>query len=216
MEKINSTEAMLVGIIEQVDSQGKQIALISKTMEQMANDVGLLVEAQDSQPVQQEVQSVITLKDHEEKIKTIKANMQKLYEQYVSLQKKYEKLRNDKRYWATQQWAKHLFRWLFVKRHLWIWLVYFIFNVIFLLLMNTCSRQRAEIDRYKESDIKYRYLQAMGIAHETTQALDSTFTKGDSHAIQRIYSTVDSYEKAQKHKSDSIVRAEQKKMELLR
>ena len=216
MEKIDSTEAMLAGIIEQADSQGKQIALISKTMGQIANDVEQLVEALDSHPAQQEAQSVITLKDHEEKIKTIKANMQKLYEQYLSLQKRYKTLQDDKRYWATQQWAKHLFRWMFLKRHLRIWTIYAIYNIILFVFMYCNSKQNIEINKYQESDIKYRYLKATGIAPKTIQNLEDVFERDDHGKVKLIINTIDEYEDASRHKSDSIIRTEQKKMENLK
>lgn len=216
MDNINPTEAMLAAIIEQANGQGKQISLMSKAMEQIAKDVGQLVVAQDSQPAHQESQSVITLKDHEERLASVKKNIQILYGQYVSLQKKYEKSLDDRRYWATQQWAKRLFRWLFLNRHLWIWSVAIFFNILFLLLLKVCFLQKAEIGNYEEADMKYRYLKAVGAAPKATQSLDDTFANGDSRAIQIVYSTVDDYEKALKHKSDSIVRAEQEKTEKLR
>lgn len=216
MDKINATEAMLAGIIEQADSQDKQIALISKTMEQIANDVGQLVEAQDSQPAQQELQSVITLKDHEEKITAIKIDMRKLYDQYLSLQKRYEKLRNDKRYWATQQWTKHLFRWLFVKRHLWIWTIYAIYNIILFVFMYCYSIQNNEIQKYRESDIKYRYITAIGVAPKMIRHLDNVFADRDEEKIKEINSTVENFEDKIKQEADSIVRAEKRIMERLK
>lgn len=204
---------MLAGIIEQVNCQNKQIDHLGKDIERMSNELNKIVNFEGSQYVQPEVQSVITLKDHEEKMASIKRDIHTLFNQYMSLLKKNKELQEAKRYWATQQWAKHFFRWLFVKRHFWIWLIYGLYSAFFILTLYAYSQQRVEIENYKETEIKYRYLKAVGVAHNTIQSLDDIFDYGNSRKIQVVYSTVYDYDKALKHKSDSIVKAESKKME---
>jgi|GEM_PF-2892120 len=216
MDNINSTEMMLAEIIENANGQSKQITKMNTAMEQIASDLNQLIITNGSQAIQQETQSVITLKDHEDKMKSFKKDMQTLYNQYLSIQARYRVLQETKRYWSTQQWAKHFFRWLFVKRHLWIWLIYAFYNGILLFTLYTYSQQKVEIDSYREEEIKYRYLKALGVAPNVMQTLDDAFTNEDTRTIRAIYATVDNYEKALKQKSDSIVRVEQKKIELLK
>ena len=60
--------------------------------------------------------------------------------------------------------------------------------------------------------MKYRYLHATGTAHDVLFYLDDAFDDNNKIRLQQIYSIVRDYEQAVKHKSDSIVRAEKKKM----
>ena len=74
------------------------------------------------------------------------------------------------------------------------------------------AEQRKEIQKLQSVEMKYRYLHATGTAHDVLFYLDDAFDDGNKIRLQQIYSIVRDYEQAVKHKSDSIVRAEKKKM----
>ena len=62
-------------------------------------------------------QSIVTWKDHQATIDAYVNKQEAMAQEIAELKLKNNKLCEERRYWATQQWAKHLFRWLFLKRH---------------------------------------------------------------------------------------------------
>lgn len=136
--------------------------------------------------------------------------------QYFELKSKYDKLCEERRYWATQQWAKHLFRWLFLKRHWFFWGLYTFFLSIIGISMYLNDALREENQRLYKTEMKYRFIRAMNTAPLTLQYLDDAFEGGDAEKLQIVQTTVRNYEQALIQKSDSIVRAEREKQKQLK
>ena len=161
-------------------------------------------------------QSMITWEDFQKEINVYRKRNGELAVQYLELKAEYDKLSAERRYWATQQWAKHLFRWLFLKRHLWIWVVYGLFLVGASIAVYFNAEQRREIQKLQSVDMKYRFIRAMNAAPITLQYLDDAFEGGDARKLQIVHTTVNEYEQALKQKSDSIIKAEREKQEQLK
>ena len=64
--------------------------------------------------------------------------------------------------------------------------------------------------------MKYRFIKAVGAAPRAVQYLEDAYDEYDSGKINYIENTVSGYEKALKHKADSIAREERRKLERLR
>ena len=161
-------------------------------------------------------QSMITWEDFQKEINVYRKRNGELAVQYLELKAEYDKLSAERRYWATQQWAKHLFRWLFLKRHLWIWVVYGMFITGASIAAYFNVEQRREIQKLQSVDMKYRFIRAMNVAPLTLQYLDDAFEGGDARKLQIVRTTVKEYEQALIQKSDSIIRAERRKAEELK
>lgn len=162
------------------------------------------------------LQSMVTWKDHQSTIDAYVNKQEAMAQEIAELKSKNDKLSAELRYWATQQWAKHLFRWLFLKRHLWIWVVYGLFLVGASIAVYFNAEQRREIQKLQSVDMKYRFIRAMNAAPLTLQYLDDAFEGGDARKLKIVHTTVKEYEQALRQKSDSIIRAERKKAEELR
>ena len=61
--------------------------------------------------------------------------------------------------------------------------------------------------------MKYRFIKANGFAPNAVQFLEDAYEEGQKDRINYIETTVSDYEKALKHKADSIARAEREKLE---
>ena len=161
-------------------------------------------------------QSMVTWEDFQKETNVYRKRIGDLAVKYLELKAIYDKLSEERRYWATQQWAKHLFRWLFLKRHLWIWLVYIMFLVSMSLSVYFIAEQKRKIQKLQSVEMKYRFIRATNAAPTTLQYLDDAFEGGDAKKFQIVCTTVKEYEKALIQKSDSIIRAERRKAEELR
>lgn len=157
-------------------------------------------------------QSIVTWKDHQATIDTYVNKQEAMAQEIAELKLKNNKLCEERRYWATQQWARHLFRWLFLKRHLWIWVVYGMFITGASIAVYFNVDQRREIQKLRSVEMKYRYLHATGTASDVLFYLDVAYDNGDEKKLRQIHSIVKDYEITIKQKSDSIVRAEKKRM----
>ena len=161
-------------------------------------------------------QSIVTWKDHQATIDAYVNKQEAMAQEIAELKLKNNKLCEERRYWATQPWAKHLFRWLFLKRHLWIWVVYGMFITGASIAAYFNVEQRREIQKLQSVDMKYRFIRAMNVAPLTLQYLDDAFEGGDARKLQIVRTTVKEYEQALIQKSDSIIRAERRKAEELK
>ena len=54
--------------------------------------------------------SMVSWKDHQDAIKESEEKRMEYAENILVLQARYDKLASERRFWATQQWVKHLFR----------------------------------------------------------------------------------------------------------
>lgn len=73
--------------------------------------------------------------------------------------------------------------------------------------------QKSEISDLQNTQIKYRFIKAMGFAPNAMQFLEDAYEEGQKDRIDYVEKTVSDYEKALKHKADSIARAEREKLE---
>ena len=62
------------------------------------------------------LQSMVTWKDHQATIEAYVNKQEAMAHEIAELKSKNDKLSAERRYWATQQWAKHLFRWCLLRR----------------------------------------------------------------------------------------------------
>ena len=138
--------------------------------------------------------------------------MQSTANELAELKLKYDSLVKERRYWATQQWARHLFRWLFLKRHLWIWVVYALFALVISLSVCKSVLQQRKIVELQETQMKYRFIKAIGVAPGVAQFLEDAYEQGNGDEIDYIEMVVTDYERALKLKADSIIRSESQKV----
>ena len=143
----------------------------------------------------------------------VEGQLQKWYGCYDKYKNLYEKLLAEQPYWATKEWPIKAFRWIHDKRHYWIWIVYLLFTLLFSLSICTSVFQRRKIAELRDTQMKYRFIKANGFAPNAVQFLEDAYEEGQKDRINYIETTVSDYEKALKHKADSIARAEREKLE---
>lgn len=206
-----TTEKLLAEALEEKEQQIKELTVKVDTLTEENKSLSAELKTLSEKP-KESPQSMVTWDDHQKAINVYRKRNGDLAVMYLELKTQYDKLSEERRYWATQQWAKHFFRWLHLKRHLWIWVIYIMFVISISLSVYFLAEQRKEIQKLQSVEMKYRYLHATGTAHDVLFYLDDAFDDGNKIRLQQIYSIVRDYEQAVKHKSDSIVRAEKKKM----
>ena len=204
MDQLNSTEMMLAELIEQNSKQQKDVTSMKTSLDTLSGELTKLnnILSPTLKPVKFE--EMIPRKVAEERIR----NLVRMYDDmhYANLKAEYGELQAKARYWASNQWAKHLFRWLFIKRHLWVALVYMFFVLMMSLLIWRYENMKQELGQLETTALKYRYVRASGVTPMVTSFVDSLFEDGGSYDFSRIHEIVDNYEKRA-----SIMRSEQRK-----
>lgn len=212
-----TTEKLLAEALEEKEQHIKELRDKVETLTKENKTMSAILKALSEKPKTSPTpQSMVTWKDHQATIDAYVNKQEAMAQEIADLKSKNIKLSEERRYWATHQWAKHLFRWLFLKRHLWIWVVYIMFLLSMSLSVYFIAEQRREIQKLQSVEIKYRYLRATRVAPDVLSYLDNAFDEGDARRIQKIQAIVKEYEKALLQKSDSIIRAERRKAEGLR
>ena len=201
---------MLAEVLEQANDQKEAFGKMSKKLDGIDGRLSNLEVASTSPQVSE---SVITLADHDKKMEEVEGSLQKWYGRYLKIKEPYEKLLAEQPYWATKVWPIKAFRWLHNKRHVWIWGVYVLFTVIFSLFICLTTIQRRQIIELHQTQMKYRFIKAVGAAPNAVQYLEDAYEEYDAGRINYIENTVSDYEKALKHKADSIARAERRELE---
>lgn len=161
-------------------------------------------------------QSIVTWKDHQATIDAYVNKQEAMAQEIAELKSKNNKLCEERRYWATQQWAKHLFRWLFLKRHWFFWGIYIFYNIGMGVCVYHNVALREDNQKLLSTEMKYRFIRAMNVAPLTLQYLDDAFEGGDARKLQKVNTTVLEYEQALRQKSDSIIRAEHERQKQLK
>lgn len=124
-----------------------------------------------------------------------------------------DELLAERPYWATKVWPVKAFRWIHDKRHQWIWIIYVLLTVIFSLFICLATNQKRQIMELRQTQMKYRFIKAVGAAPRAVQYLEDAYEERDGGRIDYIENAVSDYEKALKHKADSIARAERRELE---
>lgn len=210
MEKFDKIEAMLVELVEQANSQKEQSGKVMKKLDGIDER---LTRLESAEPPTSEQTSMITMKDHDEKMNEAVAVQAKWFRCYKEAKEQNDALLAERPYWATKEWPIKAFRWLHDKRHYWIWVVYLLFTLLFSLSICNSVFQRRKIAELRDTQMKYRFINAGGYAPEAVQFLEDAYEERQKGKIDFIERTVSDYEKALKHKADSIARAERKKLE---
>lgn len=210
MEKFDKIEAMLVELVEQANSQKEQSGKVMKKLDGIDER---LTRLESVEPPTSEQVSMITLKDHDEKMNEAVAVQAKWFRCYKEAKEQNDALQAERPYWATKVWPIKAFRWLHDKRHYWIWVVYLLFTLLFSLSICNSVFQRRKIAELRDTQMKYRFINAGGYAPQAVQFLEDAYEERHKEKIDFIERTVSDYEKALKHKADSIARAERKKLE---
>lgn len=217
MKNIIQTEKLLAEALEEKEQRIKELTVKVDTLTKENKVLNGKLKSLSEKPKESPTPlSMVTWKDHQTAIDAYVNKMGAMTQEIAELKSKNDKLCVERRYWATQQWAKHFFRWLFLKRHLWIWVVYIMFLVSMSLSVYYIAEQTREIQKLQSVDMKYRFIRAMNAAPTTLEYLDDAFEGGDTRKLQIVCTTVEEYEKALIQKTDSIIRAERKKAEELR
>lgn len=162
------------------------------------------------------LQSMVTWKDHQATIEAYVNKQETMAQEIAELKSKNGELCKERRYWATQQWAKHLFRWLFLKRHWFFWGIYVFYNIGMGISVYHNVALREDNQKLLSTEMKYRFIRALNVVPLTLQYLDDAFEGGDARKLQIVHTTVNEYEQALKQKSDSIIKAEREKQEQLK
>lgn len=210
MDSFDKIEAMLVELVEQANSQKEQSGKVMKKLDGIDER---LTRLESVEPPTSEQVSMITLKDHDEKMNEAVAVQAKWFRCYKEAKEQNDALQAERPYWATKEWPIKAFRWLHDKRHYWIWVVYLLFTLLFSLSICNSVFQRRKIAELRDTQMKYRFINAGGYAPEAVQFLEDAYEERHKGKIDFIERTVSDYEKALKHKADSIARAERKKLE---
>lgn len=205
MDKYNQNETVLAQALAEMEQANKELIKENKALKENLKSF--------SEKLATLSQSMVTWENHQQVVKDCMEKIQSKANELAELKLKYDSLVKERRYWATQQWARHLFRWLFLKRHLWIWIVYALFTLtIFLSVCNSVLQQR-KIVELQNTQMKYRFIKAKGVAPRVVQFLEDAYELGNSDKVDSIKMVVTDYERTLKHKADSIIRVESKKME---
>lgn len=212
MKNNNQTEKLLAEALEEKEQRIKELTGKVDTLTKENKVLNGKLKSLSEKP-KESPQSMVTWEDFQKEINAYKKRGGELAGQYFDLKSKYDKLCEERRYWATQQWAKHLFRWLFLKRHLWIWVVYGMFITGASIAVYFNVDQRREIQKLRSVEMKYRFIKAIGVAPKEVQFLEEAYEQRLGERLDYIENTVSDYEKALKHKADSITKAERKKLE---
>ena len=197
MDTFDKIEAMLAELLEQANDQKKNSGKLSSKLDGIDGRLSKL-EAVSASP--QVPESVITLVDHDKKMSEVQGQLQKWYGRYENYKQLYEKLQ------AEQPWIHD-------KRHQWIWIIYILFTLILSLSICNSVFQRREIIELQDTQMKYRFIKAIGAAPKEVQFLEDAYERHWVDRLDFIEGTVSDYEKALKHKADSIARAEREKLE---
>lgn len=109
-------------------------------------------------------------------------------------------------------YLERIAKFIFTKRALVLFLVGVAIAIAFGSLYYDYRRKSDRLDRIEVSDLKYRYVRAVGHASPRMLfQLDSICSEGSSEMMDAIRDRVDNYEQQVREKSDSIVHAEQQK-----
>lgn len=212
MNKNNQTEKLLAEALEEKEQRIKELTVKVDTLTKENKVLNGKLKSLSEKPTESP-KSMVTWEDFQKEINAYKKRGSELAGQYFDLKSKYDKLCEERRYWVTQQWAKHLFRWLFLKRHLWIWIVYGMFITGASIAVYFNVDQSREIKKLRSVEMKYRFIKAIGVAPKEVQFLEEAYEQRLGERLDYIENTVSDYEKALKHKADSITKAERKKLE---
>ena len=210
MDSFDKIEAMLAELLEQVNDQKETSGKLSKKLDGIDDRLSNLEVVSASPQVSE---SVITLADHEKKIEEVEATVNKWYGNYVKTKEQRDELLAERPYWATKVWPIKAFRWIHDKRHQWIWIIYVLLTAIFSLFICLATNQKRQIMELQQTQMKYRFIKAVGVAPRAVQYLEDAYEEGQKDRLDYIEGTVCDYEKALKHKADSIAKAERKKLE---
>lgn len=204
MDKNNQNETMLALALGEMEQENKKLVKENKTLKENVKSL--------SEKLAASSRSVVTWEDHQQVVKDCMEKTQSTANELAELKLKYDSLVKERRYWATQQWARHLFRWLFLKRHLWIWVVYALFTLIISLSVLNSVYQQRKIVEFEKTQMKYRFIKAKRVAPRAVQFLEDAYEQGNGDEIEYIEMVVTDYERALKLKADSIVRSESQKV----
>lgn len=127
MDSFDKIEAMLAELVEQVNGQKEQSGKVLKKLDGIDER---LTRLESVEPPTSEQVSMITLKDHEEKMNDAVAVQAKWLKCYREAKELNDALLAERPYWATKVWPIKAFRWIHDKRHYWIWIVYLLFTLI--------------------------------------------------------------------------------------
>lgn len=204
MDKNNQNETMLAQALAEMEQANKELARENKALKENYKTL--------SEKLAASSRSVVTWENHQQVVKDCMEKTQSTANELAELKLKYDSLMKERRYWATQQWARHLFRWLFLKRHLWIWVVYALFALVISLSVCKSVLQQRKIVELQETQMKYRFIKAIGVAPGVAQFLEDAYEQGNGDEIDYIEMVVTDYERALKLKADSIIRSESQKV----
>ena len=113
MKEVSSTEVMLAELVEQNTKEQKSLSAMQSSLESLSSELTKLnnILSPTLKPVKFE--EVIPRKDADERAKYLVRLYGDMQAKYANLKAEYGELQAKTRYWASNQWAKHLFRWLF-------------------------------------------------------------------------------------------------------
>ena len=106
MDSFDKIEAMLAELVEQVNSQKEQSGKVLKKLDGIDER---LTRLESVEPPTGEQVSMITLKDHEEKMNEAVVVQTKWFTRYKEVKELSDALLAERPYWATKVWRKPYF-----------------------------------------------------------------------------------------------------------
>ena len=213
MKKNDVNETLLAEIIEQNGKLQKDLLGMKKAIDGLSEDLTKFANQSSPMPKSDGFEEMVPKKDADEQARFLIRTYVDLHDRYALLKADYGELQAKTRQWASNQWAKHLFRWLFIKRHLWIWVVYALFCLCLCLSISQNVEKEKRIESLENADLKYRYIRAKHACPFMVNWVDSVFEFGSASELQLVRSEIDNYERSIKLKCDSLVKAETIKRE---
>ena len=211
MESFDKIEAVLAEIVEQENDQKKQSGELGNKLDSVIDMLSQLEDRNEAAPP--EPVSMITLKDHEAKMKEAVAVQAKWLKCYKEAKALNDALLAERPYWATKVWPVKAFKWVHQRRYWFGWVVYGVFTMAMSIMVHINLCQRSEISDLRETQMKYRFINAGGYAPRAVQFLEDAYEQRDGKRLGCIEKVVADYEKSLKQKADSIARAERRKLE---
>ena len=212
-----TTEKLLAEALEEKEQRIKELTGKVNTLTKENKTLSAKLKTLSENPKESPTpQSIVTWKDHQATIDAYVNKQEAMAQEIAELKSKNNKLCEERRYWATQQWARHLFRWLFLKRHWFFWGIYVFYNIGMGVSVYHNVALREDNQKLLSTEMKYRFIRALNVVPLTLQYLDDAFEGGDARKLQKVNTTVLEYEQALRQKSDSIIRAEHERQKQLK
>lgn len=216
MDKI-SNDSMLAEVYEQVKDLSCDVKGIVNGFADMQQKVSNLAGGsnQPASPPSEKVEKPwLPLVIHEQRMHAVIQELQAQKEENAKLQARIDKAVELNKLNATSQYVKHFIRFLFMRRHALLAVIYVGLCLLCGIFVYSNEKLADENERLESNDWKWRYVAAQGfVSPKGVQALEDAYNHNDELQIDKVKKFVLDHEEKVRQKSDSIVRAERERLQ---